>query len=264
MTARRDSDLLAQIERDVLDESKPVATALRKCLALGGHAKSAELREWASRELHGYPDEAPLPEYRKIRTPLLMDAFAQGGIFRGKQVSVIDLPKEARDVVGDELPLTFGTGKIEALIRQAENDGGSIKLGPPAAAELALMMTHEVGRYRVERVYWSAGTGVLCGVIDAIRTTLTELVAEIRVGTAAENGTPSPETVGQAVQFAVYGKGNRITVATAGAGGTATATSAGEEPEETRFWTWRRTGAAIVGLATIAGGVAAILALHPF
>lgn len=100
MMARRDSDLLAEIERDVLDESKPVATALRKCLALGGQAKSAELREWASRELHGYPDEAPLPEYRKIRTPLLMDAFAQCGIFRGKQVSVIDLPKEARDVVG--------------------------------------------------------------------------------------------------------------------------------------------------------------------
>jgi hypothetical protein len=126
------------------------------------------------------------------------------------------------------------------------------------------MMTHEVGRYRVERVYWSAGTGVLCGVIDAIRTTLTEMVAEIRAGTAAENGTPSPETVGQAVQFAVYGKGSRITVATAGPGGTATATSAGEEPEETRFWTWRRAGAAIVGLATIAGAVAAILALHPF
>lgn len=122
------------------------------------------------------------------------------------------------------------------------------------------MMTHEVGRYQVERVYWSAGTGV----VDAIRTTLTELVAEIRAGTAAEDGTPSPETVGQAVQFAVYGKGNRITVATAGPGGTATATTAGEEPEETRFWTWRRAGAVIVGLATIAGAVAAILALHPF
>src|SRR5277367_3488176 len=66
--ARRDSHLLAEVERDVLDESRPVATALRKCLALGGQAKSAELREWASRELHGYPDEAPLPEYRKIRT----------------------------------------------------------------------------------------------------------------------------------------------------------------------------------------------------
>jgi hypothetical protein len=182
MVARRDSDLLAEIERDVLDESKSVATALRKCLALGGQAKSAELRDWASRELHGYPDEVPLPDYRKIRTPLLMDAFTGGGILRCKQVSVIDLPQEARDDMGDELPLTFGAGKIEGLIRQAEERGGPIELGPAAAAELALMMTHEVGRYQVERVYWSVGAGVLRGVVDAIRATLTELVAEIRAG----------------------------------------------------------------------------------
>jgi AbiTii-like protein len=212
MVARRDSDLLAEIERDVLDESKSVAAALRKCLALGGQAKSAELRDWASRELHGYPDEVPLPDYRKIRTPLLMDGFTGGGIFRGKQVSVIDLPQEARDVMGDE------------------------------------------------RVYWSVGTGVLRGVVDAIRTTLTELVAEIRAGMAGGDVTPSPDVVGQAVQFAVYGKGNRITVAAAGPGGTATVTSSSEEPEESRFWTWRRAGAIIVGLATIAGTVAAILA----
>lgn len=262
MVARRDNDLLSEIERDVLDESKSVASALRKCLALGGQAKSAELRDWASRELHGYPDEVPLPDYRKIRTPLLMDGFTGGGIFRGKQASVIDLPQEARDVVGDQL--TFGAGKIDGLIRQADERGGPIELGPPGAAELALMMTHEVGRYQVERVYWSVGTGVLRGVVDAIRTALTELVAEIRAGMAGGDVTPSPDVVGQAVQFAVYGKGNRITVATAGPGGTATATSSSEEPEESRFWTWRRAGAITVGLATIAGAVAAILALHPF
>ena len=83
-----------------------------------------------------------------------MDGFTGGGIFRGKQVSVIDLPREARDVVGDELPLTFGTGKIEGLIRQAEERGGSIELGLPAAAEPALMMTHEVGRYQPATRRW--------------------------------------------------------------------------------------------------------------
>jgi hypothetical protein len=113
-------------------------------------------------------------------------------------------------------------------------------------------------------VYWSAGTGVFCGVTDAVRTTLTELVAEIRAGTAGEDAAPSPEVVGQAVQFAVYGKGNRVTVAAAGPRGTAITMSGSEEPDESRFWTWPRVGAVIVGLATIAGAVAAILALHPF
>ena len=205
--ARRNSYLLAEIERDVLDESKSVAAALRKCLALGGQAKSAELRDWASRELHGYPDEAPLPDYRKIRTPLLIDGFTGGGTFRSRQVSVIDLPEEARGVVGDELPLTFGAGKIEALIRQAEARGGTIDLGPAAAAELALMMTHEIGRYQVERVYWSAGTGVLCGVIDAIRTTLTELVTEIRAGTAGRRTRPRRRKSGRLSSSPCTGRG---------------------------------------------------------
>ena len=85
MVARRDSDLLAEIERDVLDESKSVAAALRKCLALGGQAKSAELRDWASRELHGYPDEAAAPGL-----PEDPDAAAHGRVHRRR-----DLPRQA-------------------------------------------------------------------------------------------------------------------------------------------------------------------------
>jgi AbiTii len=53
VVARRNGDLVAEIEEDVLDESKSVAAGLRKCLALRGQAKSAELRDRASRELHG-------------------------------------------------------------------------------------------------------------------------------------------------------------------------------------------------------------------
>jgi AbiTii len=185
--ARRDSDLLAEIERDVLDESRSVASALRKCLTLGGRANSAELREWAARELRGYHgSEESLPDYRQIRAPLLMDGFTGGAVFRGKHVSVIDLPQEAREVIGDELPLTAGVGEIEALIRRAEASGEASKLLPPASAELALMMTHEVGRYQVEQVYWSVSPAVLRGVVDAIRTALTELVAEMRAGMAGE------------------------------------------------------------------------------
>lgn len=261
---KRSDDLLARIERDVLDESKPIALALQKCLSLGGHANSAELREWASRELHGYTGhEEALPDYRRLHVPLLMDGFVPGGSFRHKQVSVIDLPEEAREVIGDELSLTFGIGRIESLIRRAESRG-AVMMTPPAAAELALMMTHEVGRYHVEQVYWSVTADALHGVVDAVRITLTELVAEMRAGTAAGQEAPSPEVATQAVQFAVYGKGHRITVATAGEGGTAVAAPQVGEGEEPGFWTTsRRVWAALVGLATIIGAIAAVWALHP-
>jgi len=263
--ARRADDLLAKIERDVLDESKPLTSALHKCVLLGGRAGSVDLRDWATRELRGYhSSEDSLPDYRHIRAPVLMDGLAGNFQFRRKAVTFLDLPEETRDVVTDEVPLTFGIGKIEDLSRQAESRGGFIPLGPPGATELALWMTHESqGRYQVERVYWSVSVADLRSVADAVRTALVELVAEMRAGTAADQMAPSPEVASQAVQLAVYGKGHRITVAAAGDGGTAIATSRDGELEQRGFWTTsRRIGAAIVGLAAIVSAVAAVLARY--
>lgn len=264
--AKRPDDLLDQIERDVLDESKPLKSALHRCVLLGGRAGSVDLREWATRELHGYPGaEDALPAYRHVRAPLLMDGITGTGThqFRRKSVSFLDLPEEAREAVTDEVPLTFGIGKIEDLARQADSRGGFLQLGPPGATDLAVLMTHESeGRYQVERVYWSVSAADFRSVADAVRTALVELVAEMRAGMVSGDAAPSPEVVGQAVQFVVYGKGHRITVANAGEGGTAIATAETGEPAERGFWTVsRRIGAAIVGLATIVGTIVAILAL---
>ena len=54
---KRPPDLMAQIERDLLDE-KPLDTLLRKLILLGGSAGSPELRNWASVELRGYGRDA--------------------------------------------------------------------------------------------------------------------------------------------------------------------------------------------------------------
>jgi hypothetical protein len=48
---RRDSDLIADIEQDALDEGASIAGALRKCVVLGGKSGSTKLRDWATREL---------------------------------------------------------------------------------------------------------------------------------------------------------------------------------------------------------------------
>jgi hypothetical protein len=114
--ARRADNLLAQIERDVLDESKPLKSALHKCVLLGGRAGSVDLRDWATRELHGYHgSEDALPDYRRVPAPLLMDGLSGNYQFRRKSVTSIDLPEYARDVVKDEVPLTYGIGKVDDL-----------------------------------------------------------------------------------------------------------------------------------------------------
>jgi hypothetical protein len=164
--------------------------------------------------------------------------------------------------------MTQGVGEIEALIRQAEADDGFATLGVPGGADLARFMTHELGdRYRtVGRVYWRVSAAGLRGAIDAIRTALAELVGELRAGLPEGEHVPSPELADQAIQVAIYGSRNRVTVtsATASDGAAASAAEPTEVPSSARFWTAsRRLGAAVVGFFTVAGAIAAILALHP-
>jgi hypothetical protein len=226
MARDRDS-LLGQIERDLLDESKPIAAALRKCVILGGHAGSAKLREWAARELHGYRDHLDdLPDCRKIPAPLQIDGISGNRMIRGEPVGSMDLPEFARDVISDEMQLTQGIGQIEAWISQAEPDNGFVRLGVPGGADLARLWTHELGNpYRsVSRVYWSVSAATLRGVIDAVRTALAELLGELRAGTPAGQDVPTAEVAGRALEVVLHGNRHRVTInqAAAAEGGSAT------------------------------------------
>lgn len=85
----RKPSLVEQIESDALDSSASLADALRKCVALGGRAGSADLRDWATRELTGYPG-TEVPEYRKIVAPIVIDGIAGNMRITGQQISVHD------------------------------------------------------------------------------------------------------------------------------------------------------------------------------
>ena len=49
-----ETELLAAIERDVLDRAVPLADVLRSCLYLARRTQAARLDEWVSAELKGY------------------------------------------------------------------------------------------------------------------------------------------------------------------------------------------------------------------
>ncbi|MBT3149815.1 hypothetical protein HTV45_02615 [Streptomyces sp. CHD11] len=58
---------LEQLERDVLDDTASLATALRRCIMLAGYAHHGQLRAWALKELEGYAAADELPSYRRCR-----------------------------------------------------------------------------------------------------------------------------------------------------------------------------------------------------
>lgn len=251
------NSLLDQIEQDALDDAVPVATALRKCVALGGRSGSEALRDWAAKELNGYQGEDELPGYRVVGAPLRLDGMSGNYKITGETLPPMALPEFARDVITEELELRQGIGEIEALLDYPE-----IKLQPAGAADLAMYMNSQSGdRFRhVQAIYWHVSKASVRGVLDQVRTTLTQLVAELRATTPTTQPVPTAEAATQAVNVVVKGMGRKtVTVSAAQSNApesTATNGVAGPPAPESGFWTTsRRIGAAIVGVAGIAAAV---------
>ena len=59
--SNRSNRLLGEIEAGALDRRTPIGDVLRKVIALGRQAGSAELRDWATRELRGYGADDEIP-----------------------------------------------------------------------------------------------------------------------------------------------------------------------------------------------------------
>ena len=67
-----------------LPEDVSIGKLLRKVIALGGKADSAELRDWANRGLKEYGPDDEFAPYRKITAPLQIDAGTMHGFIKGR------------------------------------------------------------------------------------------------------------------------------------------------------------------------------------
>jgi hypothetical protein len=257
----RERSLIDEIEQDALDSDVPIANTLRKVIALGGEVGSKELREWASRELRGYArSDVKPPEYRKPGAVIQLDGFNMPYQITGQQISPHNLPQGIREHIDEECPLTHGIGEIEALLERAKADGGSVKMTLPDAQIIARLMEHEAGQphQRIHAMYWLLGQSAIEGVIDQVRTTLVELVAEMRASMPGTHDAPSAAVADNAVRVAVYGKKSRVNVTSAQASGGGSHHVRASPVREEWHSQWARIGAVIVGLATIVGVLIAL------
>ncbi|WP_327067890.1 AbiTii domain-containing protein [Kitasatospora sp. NBC_01302] len=194
--------VLDRLEEGVLDEAVPLTTLLRQVIVLGGRAASQPLRTWAQHELRGYTEpDTELPDYRLLHALIQTDARSVAWEIKAQTISVLDLLDFAQDVVKEQLPMTYGVGKIEALIASADPTK-PVKFSLPGAAELARMMSYErrhMGVF-VDVVYWSVHPSSLQDVIDQVRNRLAQFVAELRATMPMGAPEPTPGQVRQAVQ----------------------------------------------------------------
>jgi hypothetical protein len=135
----RPEHLLAEIEASALDSSISLGDVLRKVVALGGRAGSPELREWATKELHGYGPGDELPDYRKIQAPLQLDAALPfGGQVRGQPISTLELPDFARDAMSEPILLLQGVVELEKMA--GDGDDSHLKLQDGRMQDLVACM----------------------------------------------------------------------------------------------------------------------------
>lgn len=272
--------LLGEIRTGALDSRTDLTDLLRKCVALGGEAGSARLREWASRELKGYEGGAEVPPYRMVSSLLYLDGATLRGRIRGQQVPHNMLPAEMQARLNEPFPLRHSLAELVELVETTRRQGEeAVKLSPPMPQELVALINHRIEEAErqntpfplpgvgpsqvVERVYWALGVTTLAAIIDNVRTTLVELAAEMQAFTSGDSVVPTQDAADQAVDVAVYGKVRHLVVHqvvaqggdAAVAGRAAVVGDAQPEGRPHRLMWW------IAGIAGVIGAVAAVAVL---
>ncbi|MBB5081384.1 AbiTii domain-containing protein [Nonomuraea endophytica] len=242
----RDDSLLAQIERDIIDPSTPLSNILLKCVTLGGHARSGPLRDWAKRELNGYTTTEDVPVYRKIIGTLWVVHVNRGGYNPMPQpVTPSWFPEQLREYVTEEVHLTESVSELEDLAAQ----GKDLSVKRPPFDDIARLVT-EAGwkagnipqMQRVGEIYIKFQPVTIKGVVSRIRSTLAELVSEMRANMPEGEETPSADVTNQALATAVpeiriENSPNTIfNYAGHDAGGISNSVNTPAEPRRGRFW----------------------------
>ena len=266
---------LEQLERAVLDDTASLASALRQCLLLAGYAHHEELRAWALKELEGYPAADELPSYRKVSAPIeaefVVNLPGYSDRVNTQRISVRRLPRSARERgIGESAPIRHGVRELEALIAISDR---TVHLSPPGSVEYALEMTRQqrqIGQEftDVRSLYWAIAKPSIEGVLDHIRTRLTQFVAEVRAAMPAGQQNPDPNQIDSAAQQALNitgGDNSSFHIvapnAKADRGGTASANVNEPAPASPQPW-WHRTSViwtAVAAVAAIAGVIVTVI-----
>lgn len=266
--AKSDKSLLAQVEDAALDSTTSLADALRKCVSLGGQAGSEELRDWARRELDGYRTDDDLPDYRVLPGVVKIDGTTFNAIITGQQLSTFDIPEFAREQITSGIHMRQGIAELELISKS----GSEVKLQHPGMPDLVAWMNSEQPSRNgtITSMYWVVGAASVHGAVDAVRTKLVALVAEMRAAGATGSVVPA-DVAEQAVHVVIHGaKRSPITVNTAIAstGGSASADLATPATEVARLPSWiRGPWGFAVGLGTLVAaytGIAAGTGWPPF
>lgn len=221
------------------------------------------LRDWASKELKGYAPDDVLPPYRTLHARVHFDGLTSTTRFTSQVIGIHDLPEPANEIVGEEVDIRDPVAALIGIAEGAREDGElGIHIGIPQSTVIVSMINErnrEAGHptKRVTDLYWQVHRTSLEAIVDVVRTTVVELVANLRPVYGGSDCQVSPASVDQAVSFVVYGKAKNVSINQNLATGEANIINDQGKAESM----WHRLMWWIVGIATVAGAIATVIAL---
>ena len=113
--------LLQEIQAETSSSGGDLATILRKCKILAARLGSEEFARWITWELDGYPDDQPIPSYRRIAVQCYANFTSVGWDAPQQPICWPVLGKEAKKAYEQLHPLEFreGIAQASALIKGA-------------------------------------------------------------------------------------------------------------------------------------------------
>jgi hypothetical protein len=170
--------LLDKIIELATDDKQPLPVLLRQCIVLAHELKNVGLREWANRELKGYPDSSNVPEYRTVR------AGATGTFNAGYTFPTIRRPIPAA-VLDEGHRWAAETVHLAEPVTAYET---ALKSGSKSQRLVYEWNANLVGYYQDKLIdghvlvdaWQEVSFGTIAGVLDTIRTRVLNMALDIK------------------------------------------------------------------------------------
>ena len=200
--------LLREIQDEVIDADRPLASVLRKARVLAAELDNEPLRHWATHELNGYPDEAALPPYRARRPVPVLGNFA--GPF-GSRVENMPIPQLSVDErLRDGWLFNFAfTEPVAAYEEALRTDQADLKAPWPAEG-LVVARPRVLEAMECMTAWRVVPRGLVVGVVEGVRNRLLEFVLELKREAPEAGDVPASELplskdrVTQIVNMTIY------------------------------------------------------------
>ncbi|MBY3536151.1 hypothetical protein HFN68_25020 [Rhizobium laguerreae] len=167
--------LLAEIQNDAVNDTTPVSTLLRKVMVLASNLDSDVLEDWVKLEMNGYPPEAEVPEYRRIKMN-----FKVSGANMAYKITAMPIATAL---------VAKATGIDDIHIFRCRQAIGTIVPVENATSPMTVSMhnySHRLSHTVIEESYdihsfWGEfSASHLLGIIDAVRNRVLEFVLALK------------------------------------------------------------------------------------